>query len=374
MRGSSIRAAWWAGLVLACAGCGGIPTRQLIEDIAPVTKQAVAELATACPAPPYSPAEKDLNDRVAAVVARLHEHRVVNFVVDAIHVGASTSLTPEQKIQKLHDLNASALKDFGERIQERLLKRDLQGDLRDPAVRAKRLADVHEFNQVLVAYVSAYVDGKYVDRFGTVLPPPAISRTIGNTEIAGVVSVIIDAVGDYLVRGPVWTEKNDKGQTIYYPAAFSKDAEQALKDKEPKVLQPTVLGVRIKARGQDGEGTPLIQAVPLVNEGCGITKEKAQAIEYVGQTAALKASMVGGITGGSFGGFGASFGAFGKISVGDNQTVQVVIKTVLGKVAERVAADAAYRVFYRVPEKAALAELVQKYLDLLHPPEATDSK
>jgi hypothetical protein len=131
-----------------------------------------------------------------------------------------------------------------------------------------------------------------------------------------------------------------------------------------------VVGVRIKARGQDGEGNPLIQAVPLVAEGCGITKDKAKAIEYLGQTAALKASMVGGITGGSFGGFGASFGAFGKISVGDNQTVQVVIKTVLGKVAERVAADAAYRIFYRLPDKAQLAELVQKYLDLLEPPPA----
>ncbi|HEX9480312.1 MAG TPA: hypothetical protein VGA90_16235, partial [Methylomirabilota bacterium] len=54
-------------------------------------------------------------------------------------------------------------------------------------------------------------------------------------------------------------------------------------------------------------------------------------------------------------------------SVGDNQTVQVVIKTVLAKVAERVAADASYRVLYKVPDKAKLAELVKRYLDEVKP-------
>jgi hypothetical protein len=360
---------WWMLiLTLLCAGCGGIPTRQLIKEVVPFAQEA----ATTCPEPPNSPAEARLQERIKAVVARLHEHKVVDFVVDTIHVGASTTMSPRERLEKLHDLNASILKDFGERIQERFLKHDLQGTATESAeARARLVADVNEFNQVLVAYVSAYVDGKYVDRFGTTLPAPAISRTVGNTEIAGVISVIIDAVGDYLVRGPVWTEKGDRG-TLYYPASFSKDAaDLALKDPKAAPLEPTVVGLRIKARGQgDGEGAPLIQPVPLVTDGCGITKDKAKAIEYLGQTAALKASMVGGITGGSFGGFGASFGAFGKISVGDNQTVQVVIKTVLGKVAERVAADAAYRIFYRLPDKAQLAELVQKYLDLLEAPPA----
>ena len=360
---------WWTlVLALGCAGCGGIPTRQLIREVVPFTQEAV----TTCPEPSDSPSEARLQERIRAVVARLHEHKVVDFVVDTIHVGASANMSPRERLAKLHDLNASLLKDFGRRIQERFLRHDLQESSTESAeARARLAADVHEFNQVLVAYVSAYVDGKYVDRFGTILPTPAISRTVGNTEIAGVVSVIIDAVGDYLVRGPVWTEKGDKG-TLYYPASFSKDAaDLALKDPKAPPLEPTVVGVRIKPRGQrDGEGSPLIQPVPLVGEGCGITKDKAKAIEYLGQTAALKASMVGGITGGSFGGFGASFGAFGKVSVGDNQTVHVVIKTVLGKVAERVAADAAYRIFYRLPDKAQLAELVQKYLDLLETPPA----
>jgi hypothetical protein len=342
----------WAVVVgLLCAGCGGIPTRQIIADVVPLGKA----LTTACPEPPSDPVE----DRIAAVKARLHEHPVVNFVVDAIRIGVTPQESRAQKFRDLHDLNATTLKNFGDRIHERFFRHDP-----DRNTIKVDLARVEEFNQVLVAYVSAYVDGKYIDRFGNNLPAPAISRTVGNTEIAGVLSVIIDAVGDYVVRGPIWTDGTGK---IYYPAAFNEAAPDLEKDPKKTPLRPTVVDVTLKSRGQDRDGTPLIKPVPLVASGCGIDEAKAQAIEYLGQTAALKAAMVGGITGGSFGGFGASFGAFGKISVGDNQTVQVVIKTVLAKVAERVAADAAYRVFYKVPDKAKLAELVKRYLDELKP-------
>ena len=190
------------------------------------------------------------------------------------------------------------------------------------------------------------------------------TRAIPDRDVKQVRAQGVIAAPPHVVRGPIWTDARGK---IYYPAAFNEAAPDLEKDPKKTPLRPTVVDVTIKSRGQDGDGTPLIKPVPLVASGCGIDEAKAQAIEYLGQTAALKAAMVGGITGGSFGGFGASFGAFGKISVGDNQTVQVVIKTVLGKVAERVAADAAYRLFYKEPDKAKLAELVKRYLDELKP-------
>ena len=343
-------------LALALAGCGTMPTRQLIADVVPLRES----LLTACPAPPSDAVE----DRIEAVKARLHQHPVVDFVVDAIRIGVSPQQSRAEEIRKLHDLNANTVKDFGQRIHERFFSHDLDRESAKADLAATR-ARVEEFNQVLVAYVSAYVDGKYVDRFGNTLPTPAISRTVGNTEIAGVLSVIIDAVGDYVVRGPIWTDPTGK---IFYPAAFNGAAPDLTKDPKATPLKPTVVDMKLKSKGQgDDEGTPLIKPLPLVASGCGIDEPKAQAIEYLGQTAALKAAMVGGISGGSFGGFGVSLGAFGKVSVGDNQTVQVVIKTVLAKVAERVAADAAYRVLYKVPDKAKLAELVKRYLDEVKP-------
>jgi hypothetical protein len=234
----------WAVVVgLLCAGCGGIPTRQIIADVVPLGKA----LTTACPEPPSDPVE----DRIAAVKARLHEHPVVNFVVDAIRIGVTPQESRAQKFRDLHDLNATTLKNFGDRIHERFFRHDP-----DRNTIKVDLARVEEFNQVLVAYVSAYVDGKYIDRFGNNLPAPAISRTVGNTEIAGVLSVIIDAVGDYVVRGPIWTDGTGK---IYYPAAFNEAAPDLEKDPKKTPLRPTVVDVTLKSRGQDGDGTPLIK-------------------------------------------------------------------------------------------------------------------
>ena len=343
MSRSPILVAWALVVMLVGAGCGSMPTRRLIEDVVPLH-----EIRTACPDPPSDA----IQNRLDAVEARLHKHPVVTFVLKAIQIGMTPEKGRRAKIAELHDLNATTLKDFGERIHARFFSLKLdRANVKAAAAETRQRAE--EFNQVLVAYVAAYVDGKYVDRFGNTLPAPAISRTIGNTEIAGVLAVIIDAVADYMGRSPIWTDSTGK---IYYPAAFNKDAPDPTKDPQKPPLKPTVVDVTIA-------GTPLIKPVPLADGDCGINGDKAQAIAYLGQTAGLKAAMVGGISGGSFGGFGASFGAFGKISVGDNQTVQVVIKTVLAKVAERVAADAAYRMLYKVPGKAKLAELVKRYLD-----------
>ena len=48
MSRSPILVSWTVVLILACAGCGTIPTRQLIADLVPIRES----LVTACPAPP----------------------------------------------------------------------------------------------------------------------------------------------------------------------------------------------------------------------------------------------------------------------------------------------------------------------------------
>jgi hypothetical protein len=55
-------------------------------------------------------------------------------------------------------------------------------------------------------YFTQLFRGKYVDRFGNTLPAPAISRTIGDSEIAGTLSVLVDTIIDFSVRSPVWTD------------------------------------------------------------------------------------------------------------------------------------------------------------------------
>jgi len=91
---------------------------------------------------------------------------------------------------------------------------------------------------------------------------------------------------------------------------------------------------------------------------------KAEAIQYLAQTAGNRASMLGGTVGGSFGGIHVGLGVFGKWSIGDNQTLQALVKTALNKTFERAAEKAAYSVLYWVPYNGNnLPDLIQRYLD-----------
>jgi hypothetical protein len=334
------------------SGCGTLHTRQLIEDIVPAQ---VADLKQPC-TPPTGAKQSDpraaAQDRIERVKERFHtsERVVADFVLRAFETATRPGEPAQEQIARIPNFTPGNLKGFAEEIHGQFM-------LDRARIKQRAARDVEklrELEHVLVGYLGAWVKGHYVDRFGNMLPAPAISRTIGNTEVAGLLSVLIDAVGDYVIPSPVWTVHEDTGdgETLYYPAHFNAQARE-------KLLIPT--GVTVMIGGQ-----PVIPAEPLVGPGeCGIDRLKAEAIGYLGQMAAAKASMVGGVSSGSFGGFGVSLGAFGKISVGDNQTVQVVIKTVLGKVAERVAAEAAYRVLFRLPDvpNEQLADLIGKYLD-----------
>jgi hypothetical protein len=148
-----------------------------------------------------------------------------------------------------------------------------------------------------------------------------------------------ELIYDYAFRTPVWTSTDNK----YYPGGSS--------------TAPTVVASK------------LITPIALLSDGdahqCGITKLKAEAIQYLSNAASDKASSLGGLVGGSFGGLHFGLGVLGKISVGDNQTLQALVKASLGEAAERATEEASYRVLYWIPynNETLLADLVQQYLD-----------
>src|SRR5260370_9555174 len=73
-------------LALALAGCGTMPTRQLIADVVPLRES----LLTACPAPPSDAVQ----DPTEPGKARLHQPPVVDFVGDAIRIRDSPEQDP----------------------------------------------------------------------------------------------------------------------------------------------------------------------------------------------------------------------------------------------------------------------------------------
>jgi hypothetical protein len=194
------------------------------------------------------------------------------------------------------------------------------------------------FRDAFVGYFSAYYKGKYVDRLGNSLQKPVISRTINNTEIAGAVQVMFELLYDYGLRTPVWQDAKKN----YYPGGGT--------------TKPTVVEL--------GLVTPTSMLDETDSMKCGITPLKADAIEYLANKAGEKASALGGLVGGSFGGFHFGFGILGKVSIGDNQTLGSIVSTALSRTGERAGEELSWRTLYWVGynQNSTLADLVQQYL------------
>ena len=217
---------------------------------------------------------------------------------------------------------------------------------------------------------------------------------------------MLDALGDFFLQTPIWVD-SVTSPTKYYPAYFNTSATSSTgttaaagaggKGAAPAPVagKPAAAPQAAGAGGQPASPTgaagsatslkptaatvnklgvtpavPLFPLVALVNQGaaqgqCGVDSLKAHVIETLGQGAALEAGGVGGLATGALGGTGVSFVVFQKISIGDNQTLQQVVKTLLSKVAERVAAEGAYRVLINFNDQgySDFASLVLAILD-----------
>lgn len=193
-----------------------------------------------------------------------------------------------------------------------------------------------EFLIHLVAYYSAYYNGNFVDRFGNKFNKPTFSGSINDTDISDAVAVFVELLADEVTQTPVWTDNNH-----YYPAGSTDE--------------PTALS--------SGLVTPT--ALVSTSSECGINLLKAQAIYYIGNAASTKASSLGGLVTGGFGGFEVGLGFLGKFSVGDNQTLQEIIKTILAHTAARAAEQASYTVLSRVSydQNTSLYQIIAFFLN-----------
>jgi hypothetical protein len=194
------------------------------------------------------------------------------------------------------------------------------------------------FKNAFVSYFSAYYNGEFVDRSGTTLTKPSISRTISDAEIASTLQVMWQLIFDYTLRTPVW-----KSGSLYYPGATS---------NEPTAVTANLV-------------TPQSLLADTDSDHCGITALKAQAIQYLSNAAADRASSLGGMVSGSAGGLHFGLGVMGKLSIGDNQALQAIVQMSLSQMAGRAAEEASWRALYWIPynDKTLVADLVQQFLD-----------
>jgi hypothetical protein len=336
----------------------GRPDLDILAEASDATSSAVVQ-ATALARSLSLQSARDNQTALEPDLPTLKSNKVFQALVQAATASAAraqtdiapqSSLTAAQFVPAGNDtslavpgaLTPSDFKTFALLLRDALASKPLAmgGDnLATPAPNASKPTVPIKFKDAFVAYFSAYYKGDYVDHLGVKLAKPALSRTINNTEISGAVQVLWELVLDYKLRTPVWKDSKN----LYYPGGRSDE--------------PTIAAA--------GLVTPLSMLDETDSEHCGITPLKADAIEYLSNLASDKSSSLGGLVGGSFGGLHFGFGVLGKVSIGDNQTLQALVKMALAKAGERAAEEASYRALYWIGYKSGstLADLVQQYLD-----------
>jgi hypothetical protein len=203
----------------------------------------------------------------------------------------------------------------------------------DPGVRSGQAT-----NPTLLDYYNAYYNDGFHDRFGVAIAKPKNIRNISDDDIAGAVSIALEFLLDTLLNTPVWKDENNN----YYPGKFTD--------------QPSVM----KLKGIAAE--PLLDASH--SKECGITPLKAEAIAYLSKAAGDRAAMLGGLTTGSFGGLNFGFGVLGKWSIGDNQTLQVIVKTALSRAFARGTEQVSYEILENVGyQDDKISELLKYVFD-----------
>jgi hypothetical protein len=176
------------------------------------------------------------------------------------------------------------------------------------------------FDQNFVRYFEAYYKGNFVDRMGAAVDKPQISTTIPDSEIAAAETVMLEFLVDLIDSTPVMgNDEYDKlsENTKFYPGN-SKKRPTAL-TKENYLQLPA--------------GSP---------DACGITQQNAWVLRDLANAASSQAAAVGGLVENTAGGVSIGLGVLGKISIGDNQTLSVLVKTAASRVALRATLTSSY--------------------------------
>jgi hypothetical protein len=207
--------------------------------------------------------------------------------------------------------------------------------LLDRAVSDKAGAPPNEF----VAYFTAFYKGNFVDRMGTKVSPPTVSTTITDAEITNAEIVLLEFLIDAIDPTPVFGNKDLTGVTTiptgitFYPGAST--------------TAPTVFTTTFATNPKIYVYIPT-PPTSGANNLCGITTGNVWVLKDLASGAGDEAGAVGGLVANTVGGISLGLGVVGKISIGDNQTLSVLVKTAASRIAMRATLASAYRTLRNV--------------------------
>jgi hypothetical protein len=207
-----------------------------------------------------------------------------------------------------------------------------------------------------VNYEMFYFTDRFVDRFGSKLAKPTLSLNITNEDINGTLTALLESVADELFpHTPVWTDAKPKTQgrarLALAPLAADPKYFPGGTTKLPSVLVVNQMFSTGSTKPDEAAAAGL--AVPLADDkaGCGMTELKAEALMYVSGKSATWAAGQSGFVMGLLGGTNLGFPiALAKFSIGDNQTLQTVVQTILAFAARRGTYEAAWPLLYNIDQ------------------------
>jgi hypothetical protein len=375
-----MRAFWQAGLMTCCvlhlSACGNVDMSHVSPTVVAATTSAGGAPSGGqanplgigpCINPPdATPTTSFATSAVTAITTgatdvkatappALANDRVVNSLIVAV---SNTALQAHRNVVAAQgNMTAAAVADSAiaangdpgslSNADFRTFAQNLSNSTLNPVVADASTSGTSQqiFWRNLVSYYDAYFNGTFVDRFGNTLPKPSITSTISDEEISGVVAVFIELLSDAILPTPGW---KDPATGTFYPGASK--------------TRSTYFAVGVTKAGANQESaiTPEAQSTQ-----CGITPLKARAMTYLANAASTRASTLGGLVTGGFGGVSIGFGVLGKLSIGDNQTLQTIVKTALSHATARAAEHASYLALYQIGYTSGtpLPDLVSYFLD-----------
>jgi len=165
------------------------------------------------------------------------------------------------------------------------------------AIKVGPSTNVVAFDALLAAYLEAYLNGRYVDRLGTTLSQPDITRA-GNDTIVPFTAVMIEALYDYSLMTPI---------------VFDRQRAVSINPPTFAVIFPN-----------------LYQEISTNSDAPGITRAELGAIRFFSSLSSEEAKHL------------SSLGSGG---VGGNDTLARVISTISQESSRRITEECAYNFF-----------------------------
>lgn len=252
-------------------------------------------------------------------------------------------------------LSRSDFADFAEALDKQLLRTSLDANVQNKISVARTNGQI-SFDDVLLRYAKAYIQGNFVLRDGTKLAKPsgsisfkdgAINASTDNDTLVGLTTVFFEAFYEFIFPTPVLA---DIGAIISYSQA---PQDTGKNDSDNKRLYAMLYHQeRTNNYFSDTNSVPTVEKENLfpveqiVSDGnSGISEKELKAIRYVSGILSEGSKSLSSVAFKNLGGIGVSFLGFVKLSLGDNDAVGKLVETSFAVFTRRSLENGLYRFF-----------------------------